>query len=754
MKTALFIKHKYLILGLILLMSAVCGLFLARVPFEETILTMVPQHVRGKVELFTLSPLNQKIFVGVQGTSEDDARKNAETLREMLLKSQVVREPFVVDANVAESLAGTLPYHFSEEDEKDLSRKITPDAVAEKMTDNYAKIISLQGMFLRPLILKDPLDFVSVTAKKLALLGKDMRVDFKDGFLSSSDGKTWIGVYDSIKNANDFSAALSFDSSFWKSAAALPASVRAFYTGGLRYTVENVRAIKRDLVKISVLAFLALSGVFVLFFRRKSALLIYLLPLLVLPPAALGTYLIFGRLSGITLGFGSVAAGLAVDYSIYVFFAVLHSGDDPYAVVKKLKKHLLCNYMTSVLCFAALLCSGVEVFRQIAVFSILALTLALGLSLFVFPAYWINMPPKEFVFSGRKPIRLSGRAALPLIIFIVQCGIIGLVHTTFSGDMDKLNAISPRFEQDKELFSQAFPNAENRNALLFVLGKSKEDVLRKSEELSGTLPRPLAVSQLLSSEEGTQLSLERWRNFWSEEKRKELSALFQKSCDTLGIQCGAFEPFLKSLEQPSSADPFDLSQIYNPLIQLKDGRYALVHIVPNYPIDYDVQDPSVVFVSAEGLRKEIISSAKWEALRILLLAILFNSVAVGIVFKSVKSVVAAFLPVLMALCILFACFALFGVEVNLFILVFMPLLIGLGIDYAIFQLMKQAHFGESLYPNTAVVAAGLSTLAGFGVLIVSTHPVLFMMGLSSVIGITGAVLASMFLLEPFIRGNI
>ena len=753
MKTSLFVRYKWWIFGLLILTSAVCGLLLSRIPFEETILTLVPQHVRGKVELFSLSPLNQKIFVGVQSSSEAEARQSAEFLRQLLQEQHAVRVPFVLNAKIGQALAGTLPYHFFAEDEAEINRKIAPSAIAEKMTDNYAKLLSLQGMFLRPFILQDPLDFISLMTQKLSSLGEDMQVDFKDGFLSSPDGKTWIGVYESTQNANDFSSALSFDTSFWKSAALLPASVRAFYTGGLRYTVENVRAIKRDLVKISLFALVSLAGVFVFFLREKSALLIYLLPLLVLPAAALGTYLIFGRLSGITLGFGSVAAGLAVDYSIYVFFAARQSGKDAYYAAEKLRKHLLCNYMTSVLCFAALLFSGVEVFRQIAVFSMIALTLALGLSYFVFPAHWGTTFRPTAVSFEKWRSSLSRKQAGFLIILILCFGAWGFSHTRFSGDMEKLNAVSPRFLQDKQLFAHVFSNAENRRALLFVLGKSREDVLQKSESLSGRFPRPLALSHILLSEEATQHSLARWHHFWSEEKQTEVSFLLQKSCTTLGIKCSVFDPFLKSLTHVSSADPFDFSQIYNPLIQLKNGQYALVHIVPNEPV-YNVQDPSVVFVSARELQHEIITSAKKEALRILLLAVLLNFAAVGIVLKSWKKALLSFLPVVMATCILFGCFALFRVEVNLFVLVFMPLLIGLGIDYAIFQLMKHAHGGNSFYPNTAVVAAGFSTLAGFGVLVLSTHPVLFMMGLSSVIGITGAVLSAVFLLEPFVRERI
>ena len=92
-------------------------------------------------------------------------------------------------------------------------------------------------------------------------------------------------------------------------------------------------------------------------------------------------------------------------------------------------------------------------------------------------------------------------------------------------------------------------------------------------------------------------------------------------------------------------------------------------------------------------------------------------------------------------------------EVNLFVLVFLPLLIGLGIDYGIFQLVRaQADSAvQEAYAPQALWTAALSTLAGFGVLVFARHGVLFIMGLSSFLGVGAAAWAAQLILPALLE---
>lgn len=750
-----FAKYKHTVAVLLAAVTGLSVVFLCRVRPDENIHAMIPAKLLRQVELFEHSPLNKKIFVGVTADSAEEAFSAAESLRNRLAEAGLLRLPPAPDMNFAVTLFHALPARFLPSDELLLQKKLMPQAVAEKMQQNYNNLLSFEGFLVKPLILADPLGLTELMAQKLAAFGAGTALEYKDGFLSSADGKTYIGPYDLAGDAADFKDAKHFAKFFEKLSAELPPTVHAFYLGALRYTVENVSVIQADLIKISGLALILLAAVFWFFFRHKSALLIYLLPVLILPPAAWVTYMCFGHLSGITLGFGSVVAGLSVDYSVYLFFALRRGGADAVHTLQHLRKHLLCNFMTSALCFLALFCSSVELFRQLAVFSVTGLAISLLLALYVFPHYWENLPPlaipapRKFFF---KP--LSKRAAVWVSVLVVLFGMVGLWRTHFSGNIEELNASSPAFEADKAVFDRVFEKTSQNRALLFVLGNTPEAALEANEALCAKLPEPLAVSAVFPSQKARAENAARWQDFWTANRIQYTRLLTEESAAKVGLKASLFEPFFDGLSSPEK-DEFDFTPFYNPIAPLEDGRFAVVNLVPNTPeVAQTAAQEGAVFVAADGLKKGLIGAVKQEALQIVCLAVLFNLAAVLLVFRSVKTALLAFVPVCLAACFTFGCFWVFSVTVNLFVLVFLPLLMGLGIDYGIFQIMKERSAGgafQNAYPPAALAAAALSTLAGFGVLALAKHGVLFIMGLSSFLGVGGALLAAYFILPVFLE---
>ena len=103
--------------------------------------------------------------------------------------------------------------------------------------------------------------------------------------------------------------------------------------------------------------------------------------------------------------------------------------------------------------------------------------------------------------------------------------------------------------------------------------------------------------------------------------------------------------------------------------------------MPNDPLYASVADGNeTVFVSASQLQKDLVQGVKKEALLVVCLALLFNWIAVWVVFRNFKETLLCFIPVMLGGCFLFGSLALFGVQVNLFGLIFLPLLVGLWID--------------------------------------------------------------------------
>jgi predicted exporter len=104
----------------------------------------------------------------------------------------------------------------------------------------------------------------------------------------------------------------------------------------------------------------------------------------------------------------------------------------------------------------------------------------------------------------------------------------------------------------------------------------------------------------------------------------------------------------------------------------------------------------------------------------------------------------AWLPTLLGGLFTLAFFGWAGIPMQLFVVLSLILLLGMGIDYGIFM---QEHPGErSVW--LAVAIAGISTLLSFGLLALSSTPALRAFGLAMLIGET-----SIWLLTPVFRAE-
>lgn len=742
-----FRRHRNLICFVCLMLLSIVGLCYGTL--EENILALVPNKIKQQVLLFEHSPLSQKLIVITQAPSKEQAHEISTTLQKELTHAGfIVPQKPLTDTIILDMLSA-LPDLFSQKIQQQTAQKLSSKALAEQFTQYYEDLFSFQSIFTTQKMTQDPFNLTQLLFDRWAALGKGIQtLDYTDGFLTNQDGNLRAGLYDATSAVSDIKTAQQLHQFFNHFQSSLPKDVHAFFVGGLRYTFENVQLIKRDLMIVTLAGLICLFGVFVCFFRTKRALLIYLLPLLVLSPAAWITQLIFGHISGITLGFGSVVVGLSVDYAIYIYFALAQANQQATHVASKITKHLWCNFLTSGLCFVALLFSSIEVFKQIAVFALIALSLAFFISVRILPAYFKTQAFNRLKTSQIEVPFLSFKGAIWACILLAGFGIWGINHLLFSSNLDDLNSTSSVFVKDKQIAEQLFP--ATRGALLFSLGKTIDQALANNEQISSKVPNGLPISELFISSQTRAENRARWTSFWTAARQSQIQTLLETEAKKAGLNSQAFAPFLTWLQFASTHTNVDFSAWYNPLIKISDNLYAITNVVPNDPLYAQLADQvHSVFISAAELQANLTQGVKKEALEIVGLALLFNLCAVWLLFKNLKETLLCFLPVLLGGSFLFGCLALFQVPVNLFGLIFLPLLIGLGLDYSIFQLIKFRSVNEDLqqlYPTRALLAAGFSTLAGFGVLILAKHAVLFMIGICALIGIGGAVLVSLLIL--------
>jgi len=119
-----------------------------------------------------------------------------------------------------------------------------------------------------------------------------------------------------------------------------------------------------------------------------------------------------------------------------------------------------------------------------------------------------------------------------------------------------------------------------------------------------------------------------------------------------------------------------------------------------------------------------------------------------LLFRRLPEVLLALLPVLIGLLVMFGGMGWLGLEMNLFNVVASILIIGLVVDYGIFMVCHGQQEDE-LASSRAVLVSGLTTLGGFGALVLAKHPALHSIGLTVLLGISAAVPTAVLVVPAF-----
>lgn len=149
------------------------------------------------------------------------------------------------------------------------------------------------------------------------------------------------------------------------------------------------------------------------------------------------------------------------------------------------------------------------------------------------------------------------------------------------------------------------------------------------------------------------------------------------------------------------------------------------------------------FTTLEGLRS-MKSGFQWAGIYALFAII-------GVLawdFKKLVTILVALLPLAMGICITMGSLHLLGYRLNPANMIAFPILVGVGIDNAVHILhdfhQRQRHLTYKPGPGTlrGIAVAGLTTVLGFGSLMISTHLGLASLGLMLALGVSSCMVFS------------
>ncbi len=585
----------------------------------------------------------------------------------------------------------------------------------------------------------------------------DTRARPRDGRLGlEADGLQWVVV---LRESTRSAFSLSGDSP-------ITDALAAARTGALR-TVPGARVIAagvplhaeyaaaRAHVETNTIGWGSVAGVLVLVFLAFRSLwprLLMALSLLVGVAMALSaTAWAFGQVHLLTTVFGASLVGCAEDYGLY-YFANRQGAPDvpPLRMMSRLLPGLALALLTSLLGYVALGLPPFPGLRQMALFSVVGIAGAFGTTVCWFP--WIDRgSPRQTAFARwvaasleRYPRFGATRASwLAHAAFALACAI-GISRLHVNDDLRQLQG-SPQALVDAQRDIGRLLGLASPAQFFVVRGTGADDVLQREEALKARLDVRVAHGELAGYS-----ALSDWVP--SAARQASDAALTRRVEDA--VIAGVNEVVGESQRRASfDAGPLTLDQwLASPAATT--GRSLWIGAVPrredgtafaSVVMLRGVRDLGAlpdIAASADGLsgvrwadQVQSVSAllGRYRHMMALLLVVGHAAVLLALTWRYGRRAWRAWLPTAVATLGTLALLALFGQTLQLFNVLALALLLGIGIDYGIFLLERETADAGSAW--LAVVLGAAGTWLSFGLLALSSTPALRSFGLTLLFGI-------------------
>jgi len=589
------------------------------------------------------------------------------------------------------------------------------------------------------------------------------RVQERDGLAAlSGDGKEWVLLtYHITKPAFSVSGSTDYSDLLRTAGAAArqgDADVRVVAAG---IPLHAEAAAAQANFEMNVIGWGSLAAVLLLVwlaFRSLRPIVLVGLSLAIGTAAAISaTAIVFDRVHLITLVFGASLVGVAEDFGIHYFVSrqALPRATPP-SVMRHLLPGMALALATSVVAYLALGIAPFPGLRQMALFSAVGLVAAFLTVVLWFPLLDRGALRPTRVSNwlaeslARWPrVRADRRTALALgalALFIVP----GIWQLRIVDDVRQLQSSPPALIEAQRLTGRLLGTPSPAQFVL-VRGATPDEVLAREEAVKAALAPAIRRGELAGF-----LAISDWVPSAARQRAdaalagRQEAAVRERVARTLGgsIAAPAASPADAVLTLPAwLANPVS-GTLRHLWLDREGSGYASVMLLRG------LENPAVMSGIATAVNT--VQGAEW-ADRIADLSFLLHhyrvlmswlllagaaGVALLLAWRYGRAGWRALAPTLLAAAFSVAVLGWLGVPLQLFSVLALALLLGVGVDYGIFLL---EHPGDGV-SWTAIVLGAASTLLAFGLLALSSTPALHAFGMTMLSGV-GAV----WVLSPWFR---
>lgn len=427
----------------------------------------------------------------------------------------------------------------------------------------------------------------------------------------------------------------------------------------------------------------------------------------------LAASIVFPSIHVLTFVFSTTLIGICIDYSLHYFIE---------KDLSKIMKSLTVSMITTVSAFAVLLFSGVELLRQISVFTMTGLFSVYSIVVLFYPLLNFNSQPCNIDFMMSERVK----KIFTLIILAVSLG--GMFFIKFNDDIRNMYVPSKKLLASEKLFA-AVTGGDKKISFAVIEGRDFQDMLHREEWVSRNLQDVnfQALSKFIPSEKQQK------RNF---ELRK---ALYKNSLKSYA----AFLPEedikkLLSEKAPSDYVKFDKN---SPFKDFLIGENTSVMIL------YDFDRPEIItqnggkYVDVQRDITERIKECRTSCLKMLVPVFILLLFLLSFIYKP-STALKILTPSILAGAFSIGVLSLTAQPINLFHVLAIFLIIGFGLDYSVFRA------GGVKNSSDAVLLSCATSVFSFLLLAFTSFKLISSLGFILSVGLSVSYLSSLLFNYP------
>jgi predicted exporter len=338
-----------------------------------------------------------------------------------------------------------------------------------------------------------------------------------------------------------------------------------------------------------------------------------------------------------------------------------------------------------------------------------------------------------------------------------------LGHLTWVNDLSRLTRFDPALQAEDRRVRERISQFDT-GRLVIGLAADDDAALALDERIQRALARSIAAGQLDGARSLQSLLWTPTRQLANRAallRQPDLASRVEAAYVAEGFRPGALRPFEQALdtEPPPPLSLADLREsplrdlVSTLVLPLGDEVGVLTYL-------RGVRDPAGIASALEGLPgvhlfdqrtfvDEIYAEFRASTLRQILVGSALVVVALLVRYRRLRPAMAAFLPSALVALLLLEAFAAFGVETNLFHVISLVMVMGMGVDYGVFVVDAAGRDDDPGATLLSLLVASLTTVFVFGTLALSEQPALRAIGVT-----TGAGILLSLALAPLARAML